>query len=300
MSQKQVQSPSYPSIGLSEAIGAVAKIEKPYRSSPVDRLSAAKLIGFSGSTGPANMALAALASYGLVERAGKGMMRVTPLARQILHPASDDERAEGIRAAASSPRLYQEIRDHFPDLPVPPESGVEAYLNRRAFNPSAVGTAARAFLRTAKWVEEVAASERNGVPNDPAPSSSPGASPNGVSIGDFVQWERQGVRQFETPRRVRWVSDDGSTIAVEGSDGGIPMEQAILEPMARSLAPSVTPPPEAKEVPRVEAGFTEWFRAKVGADKLVTINFKGEGGIGPREIEKMIKVLEAQKLALED
>jgi len=49
-----------------------------------------------------------------------------------------------------------------------------------------------------------------------------------------------------------------------------------------------------------EKGFSEWFRAKVGADKIVTINFKGDGEIGPKEIEKMIRVLEAQKLALED
>jgi hypothetical protein len=33
---------------------------------------------------------------------------------------------------------------------------------------------------------------------------------------------------------------------------------------------------------------------------LITINFKGEGEIGPKEIEKMIRVLEAQKAALED
>jgi len=49
-----------------------------------------------------------------------------------------------------------------------------------------------------------------------------------------------------------------------------------------------------------EVGFSEWFRAKVGRDKVVTVSYKGEEEIGPLEIEKLIRMLEAQKLALEE
>ena len=121
----------------------------------------------------------------------------------------------------------------------------------------------------------------------------------GAVVGDLVQWESGGALQFEIPRRVRWVSDDRVWLAVEGSETGIPMEQAIVESLARSAAPPI-PPVEQRHDHASERGFSEWFRAKVGPDKLVTINFRGQGEIGPREIEKMIKVLEAQKLALED
>jgi hypothetical protein len=54
------------------------------------------------------------------------------------------------------------------------------------------------------------------------------------------------------------------------------------------------------EPPIVPKTFLEWFRAKVGPDKLVTISFKGEGEIGPKEIDRLILVLEAQKSVLED
>ncbi|MEM9247029.1 MAG: hypothetical protein AAGA67_14995 [Cyanobacteria bacterium P01_F01_bin.153] len=74
------------------------------------------------------------------------------------------------------------------------------------------------------------------------------------------------------------------------------MSQVIVE----QPAPPQFPPEQPAMGEAAQKGFSEWFRAKVGADKLVTINFKGEGEVGPKEIEKMIRVLEAQKLALED
>ena len=54
------------------------------------------------------------------------------------------------------------------------------------------------------------------------------------------------------------------------------------------------------EPPVVPKTFSEWFRAKVGPDKLVTISFKGEGEIGPKEIDRLILVLEAQKSVLQE
>lgn len=87
------------------------------------------------------------------------------------------------------------------------------------------------------------------------------------------------------------------------SDAGIPMSQVTVEQSAAATPPAIPPhtgDASAATVPTAERGFSEWFRAKVGPDKIVTINFKGEGEIGPKEIEKILRVLEAQKLALED
>jgi hypothetical protein len=283
-------------MSLRDAVEAVRKIEGQYRSSPVDREHGAKLIGYSSLSGPANKALAALASFGLVERAGKGMMRVTTRARSILHAANDTERNSFLLDAAMQPQLFQDIRERFPDISVPPEDGVKTYLNREQFNSSAVDPAARAFLETMRFIEESGANESHGDGDAPRPESEvPDEKFGGASVGDLIQWESDGVLQLATPRRVRWVSEDRTWLAVEGSDTGIPMDQVIVESAAKVPPPVVTPPPE---IPAKV--FTEWFRAKVGSDKLITINFKGEGEIGPKEIEKMIRVLEAQKLALED
>ncbi|QYX56511.1 hypothetical protein K1T73_15915 [Roseovarius sp. SCSIO 43702] len=300
MNTKPIRSPAYPSMSLEDAVMAVGKIEAQYRGSPVDREDGAKLLGYSGSTGPANKALAALASFGLVERAGKGMMRVTGRARAILHPESESDKARNLKEAALEPKLFREIMERFDGVDLPPMEGVVTYLNREGFNPSAVGPAAKAFINTMNFVQSLGASESHGeTQDDDAESESPDEETTfgGASVGDMIQWESQGVLQFEMPRRVRWVSPEGDWLAVEGSDTGIPMSQVTVERTA-TPTPPVIPPHTDTGI--VEKGFSEWFRAKVGADKIVTINFKGEGDIGPKEIEKMIRVLEAQKLALED
>ncbi len=155
MSNKPIHSPSYPSLSLEACINHTRKIEESYRTSAVDRKDAANLMGYSSLSGPAGTALAALASYGLVEKAGKGMLRVTPLAVSIIHPQSDSERKKALFEAAQTPKLFRDIREQFPDLSVPPEQGVKTHLNRAGFNPNSVPKAVKAFLDTARFVEQL-------------------------------------------------------------------------------------------------------------------------------------------------
>ncbi|MEO1315000.1 MAG: hypothetical protein AAFW01_00145 [Pseudomonadota bacterium] len=304
MQNKPIRSPSYPSLSLEEAVNAIEKIEEKYRGSAVDREVAAGLIGYSTLSGPANKTLAALAAYGLLERAGKGMARVTTRARTILHPQDEGERRQELVAAALEPRLFRDIKDRFPDIDVPPEEGVRSYLNREGFNPSAVSAAVKSFVKTMRYIESLRESESHGDDeNEAAKSELPDTETGGAAIGDHVQWVQGGAPQFNAPRRVRWVSGDGTRIAVDGDERAIPVSEVIVAHDAPSASPPEMPPPlraNPEQVKEADKGFNEWFRAKVGPDKLVTINFKGEGNIGPREIEKMIRVLEAQKLALED
>lgn len=160
---KPIRSPSYPNMALSEAVVEVGKIEKLYRSSPVDRTAAAKLIGYSSLSGPANKALASLAMFGFLDRAGKGETRVTERARDILHADSPAQRNARLFEAAMEPSLFRELRERFEGIPVPPEDGVVTYLNRQGFNPNAVRPAAKAFLETMRYLEEIGATESHGA-----------------------------------------------------------------------------------------------------------------------------------------
>ena len=302
MDTAPIRSPSYPSVSLEDAVEAVKKIEGLYRSSPVDRENAVKLLGYSTLSGPANKTLAALASYGLVERAGKGMMRVTSLARTIVHPQNDEERNAALLDAAMQPRLFQDIRERFPDIPIPPEDGVKTYLNREGFNAKAVAPAAKAFLETMRFIEQYSASESHGnqSPEDTESEVPDGddVTYGGARIGDLVQWESEGTFQFNKPLRVRSVSEDGNWIAVEGSKTGIPMSEVIVEKSAPPY--TQTPPIFEFEEQKPTAGFEEWFRAKVGPEKQIQISYRGEGDVGAKEIQKLIDILIAQKVALED
>lgn len=171
-----IRSPSYPNTSLPDAIAGVRKIEAQYRQSQVDRLVAAKILGYSGLSGPANKALAALAQFGLVERAGKGEMRVTQRARAILHPDSDAEKKAELRAAALEPSLFRILQERWPNM-IPPEDGVVMFLNRQGFNQSAIRPAAKAYLQTLLFLEEAGASESHGGEPMDAPES-PGLEKN--------------------------------------------------------------------------------------------------------------------------
>lgn len=167
-----VRSPSYPVFSLSDAITVVRKIEAQYRSAKVDREVAAKIIGYSGLSGPANKALAALAQYGLVERAGKGEMRVSARARAILHPDDVNEKRRELQAAAFEPRLFQDLQERYPNM-TPPEDGVVSYLNRLGFNQTAIRPAVKAYLQTLLFLEEQGASESHGGESAHAPQTVP-------------------------------------------------------------------------------------------------------------------------------
>lgn len=244
---KPIRSPSYPSISLKNSVEAIGKIEKQYRQSAVDREVAAKVIGYSSLSGPANKALAALAAYGLLERAGKGEARVTDRAVAILYAENEKEKTENLMAAAFNPPLFDKISERFPGLTVPPEDGVVTYLNRQGFNPNAVKRATRAFLSTMQYIESLGASDSHGkgVDNGSEFPSESDTNTGGAKVGDLVQWEMEGNLQLAEAARVRAVQthDGKEWVFVDGSETGLPMEQVIVEKQG--------PDQEAMQPPRL-------------------------------------------------
>lgn len=237
-----LRSPSYPSISLREAVAAVRKIDAVYRKSPADREHAVKLIGYSSLSGPAAKALAALASFGLVERAGKGELRVTGRASRILHTDDQSERANELASAAIEPPIFQEMQDRWPGI-VPPEDAVATYLRRQEFNETAIKPIVKAYLDTVAYLAENRTSDA---------------------------------------RLVSSHNDEGSVQA------GVADQSDVFGVAAREVS---------KPVERPEFG-REWIRNDLGPETRVSIYVVGE--MGPREIGKLIRILEAQKAVLED
>lgn len=165
-----IRSPSYPSMSLPEALAAVAKIHDNERSMPVDRTTAAGHLGYSSLSGPANKALAALGSYGLTERVGKGEIRVSDRAVGILHPRTEDERRANLVSAAWEPDLFQSLRARYPGG-MPSEANLRSYLMRENFSGTAIGPAVKAFLQTFAYLEEQGVSDSRGALFAPDPES---------------------------------------------------------------------------------------------------------------------------------
>ena len=111
----RAQSPGYPNAALPKAIQSVRLIFDADRRNPIDRDLAARHIGYSGSSGAADKAIATLAHYGLTEKAGKGEVRVSQLALDIIHPDKPEDRKRALLQAAFNPQIFKDLRERFPE-----------------------------------------------------------------------------------------------------------------------------------------------------------------------------------------
>ena len=125
--------------------------------------------------------------------------------------------------------------------------------------------------------------------------------PKSADTGDLVQWTSGGVDQFETPRRVQSVHRrDGKEWAfVEGTNTGVPLSELTVVPPKSDAPsrPSTTAPPDPITVPSMTKE-REYLRGVLSRDKSYRLLVSGD--IGPKELGKMIKLLQAQKAILED
>ena len=303
-----LRSPSYPSMSLGDAVDTIAKIYRVYRTAPIDRGEAAKLLGYSSLSGPAAMVLSSLASYGLLERAGKGAARVTERAKGILYAESDEERREELKAAALEPPLFRALMGRFEAVindGMLPEGAVTRYLEKENFNPRAVRPAARAFLRTLEFLESSGVSDSHGAESSDGgklPSTGTEAAPvtyGVVRVGDYVQWEHKGVLQFKEPQRVRFVTDDGEWLAVDGSETGIPMNQVIVEKQTSDATPPTIPLNAGTGAPAAnQPGEHEQLEYKLSETTRVVLSVTGE--MGKREFGRLIRLLTTQREILEE
>jgi hypothetical protein len=156
------QSPGYPNAALPKAIASVRQIFDADRRNPIERELAAKHIGYSGSSGAADKAIATLAHYGLTEKVGKGEIRVSQLALDIIHPEKPDDRKRALLQAAFSPQIFKDLRERFSDGHVS-EGALESYLKRENFLDRAITPVTKAYLETCRFLEQEKAFESGGA-----------------------------------------------------------------------------------------------------------------------------------------
>ena len=279
----RTRSPKYPNFPLGTAVRQIGKIHAADRRNVIERLNAAKHMGYSSLSGPSEKAIGTLVQYGLLELVAKGQVRVAQLAVDILHPVGDGERKAALAKAAYSPEIFKSLREQFPEGVS--EASLASYLVRQEFMNRAIGPLSKAYTETLAYLEQSGASDshrpspsgaaESEVPDDDADLG--GVVYGGAHVGDLVQWESGGVLHLERPTRVRLISDDGQWVAVEGSASWIPMAQTVVEERA-ALAPPPPPPPPPPAAP---TPLLPVEHAKVGMDKdmvslaegVVTIDF---------------------------
>jgi hypothetical protein len=119
-------------------------------------------------------------------------------------------------------------------------------------------------------------------------------------IGDLVQWTSGGVDQFERPTRIRRVeTHEGEDWAfVDGTDTAVPVsELTVVTAAADATAPSRPALSGAAASPST-GNEREWLRGSLARDTTYRLIVSGE--LGPKELGKLITLLQAQKAILED
>lgn len=155
------RSPNYPAVPLDQAIDLVGRLHSKSRTNVIDRESAAKDLGYSGLTGRSLKMLGALAQYDLVKSTGKGSLRVTPVAVDILHGITEADRKAALRHAGAAPKLFKSILDRFTDG-IPSENVIRSYLIQQGYADGAIGPAIKSFVETIRFLENAAAYDGHG------------------------------------------------------------------------------------------------------------------------------------------
>lgn len=146
----RIRSPNYPAISLKEAIEKVARVFERERQHPASKETVMKGMGYGGVNGASLTALSAAKKYGLIQRDGEDY-RVSDQAVAILHPHTPNEKAEALRRAALSPKLFSELLDYYKGDSVS-DDNLRAYLVRRGFAQSALAEVIRSFRETMELV----------------------------------------------------------------------------------------------------------------------------------------------------
>jgi len=187
-------------------------------------------------------AMGAVRGFGLLEKHGDGL-RVSELARNILQdtrPASA-ERKKWIQEAALRPKIHEELwRKYKGDIPSDENLSYELRRHRGFTEKGAKEFIAqfRATLAYAKLTEDASISVVG------SETDADESRPPSIALGDYIQWTSGGMDQFRVPRRVRGVSERGTHVFVEGTETGVPIEEAT-----RVDAPTLslqTKPPAAR------------------------------------------------------
>lgn len=187
----------YPADNLAEALVMLEKVKAAIGLSAAKRELIANALGYKSMSGHAARRLGSLSHFGLLERAGKGAARISPLGKAILMPTSDEERARSIVEAVRTPNLFATLIAKYSGHALPSmltnllarEHGVNASGSEAAANTFRESVEFAGLLKNGVLSSEVAVesrkdSEREPDKAEPGPGAAVGGSNAAVPKGD--------------------------------------------------------------------------------------------------------------------
>lgn len=154
----RMRSPNYPSIPLPQAIDLIKKIFSRDRTNVIDKDVAAGHMDYTSLNGRTLKLLGALSQYDLLDKVGKGKVRVSATAVSILH-GEPEEKSQALLSAASSPPLFKRIRDNYDS---PSDATITSFLMREGFTDAAVGPVLKSYSDTNAFLAANGVSKSHG------------------------------------------------------------------------------------------------------------------------------------------
>jgi hypothetical protein len=306
---KRDRSPKFPYISLPKAIERIEVLYTKAKRYDVRIADIAKDWDMSAKSSSTDRTVAAIQSFGLIEDSGSGenrKIKLSELGARILADTRPGVRDGLIAEAATKPPIIAEYSSKWAVDGRPDDAHA---LSQLQFEGGFTEEAAKIFLRVYDETMRFTPSRQNDkiIENTAEVEREVHKDRVEPEIGDLVQVEIDGTFALPTPSRLRAVEMHGGKkwAFVTGSDTGVPMEQIVLQNKG-TLAPNAVSPPTLPETPPISApvvvtvakGEREWIRGPLSKEVGYRLLVSGE--LGPREIGKLIKLLEAQKLVLQD
>jgi hypothetical protein len=224
------RSPSYPMFSLKDAIQKAKIVYDNDKRSFTTPDVVAKHLGFAQHIGgPGGRTMSALRQYGLLEESG-GKCRISDRAYTLIQfPEGSPERTQAIKSAIREPNLFNELLGEFSDG-VPSDPALTSNLLKRGFNPEVIPEVIRVFRETIDL------------------DSTQNVKNLSIQVGDYVQWESQGMLQFDKPKRISRISEDSKFAFFDDSTTGVPVDGLTKSDAPTELRDNGGKP-ETKRVP---------------------------------------------------
>jgi hypothetical protein len=234
---KRTRSPNYPAVGLRDAVERATSLYEADKRAASPLESAVKHLGFNRPHGTAMSVISAMRKFGLVEMLNNRVSLTDRAVAILVYPADDPRRIEALKAAATAPEIYRDLVERYSvSGSIPSEETLKAELQHEMkFNPSAVNEFVKEFKDTLLYSGLL---DSDGV-------TLRWSNANRIKVGDYIQWESNGTLQFQEPKRVREVSEDGKFAFVDGSNTGLPMSELSQAKLSQSNKSVLYPDPKA-------------------------------------------------------
>lgn len=198
------KSPRAPSMALDEALDRTMKVYDKERlhATPTDVI--AQHMGYKGANnGAALSALASIRYYGLVDRAGDGLLAVAKDVESYRHAPSEEVRRSFLKRFIMSPPIFAELLDKY-STGLPSDGNLKYELIHRGFAPPAAASLVAVLRQSVDFVG-VQLEESDGVES---------SSDTSIALQDDASTpvnmrSATASRPVESRAEVKSVDDDG-------------------------------------------------------------------------------------------